>query len=250
MKKYILIIVLLFLSLPLSNVVHSTELDASLDWAGQYRYGFVVNGIVDEVVSVGREVKKSQSLANLDRQPFNYKIKQYQAAVNKFEPLVLDAKIEFDHANELFERTVLSEVELQKIQGQYQSIVAEQAEENAKLQMAKWELKRAVLKSKEDAYVIFSNIFPGMIISDENKSDVYIELASTGKASAIALLSIEQKRQLKLDNAVEVEIDGGKISASIYSIAMRADKNNQYQLVAVFEYTKMIEPGRRLKLNF
>lgn len=246
MKKNILIIILLSLS---SATAHSIELEASLGWVGQYRYGFVVNGIVDEVISVGSQVKKSQSLANLDRQPFNYKLKQYQAAVNKFEPLVLDAKIEFDHASELFERTVLSEVELQKIRGKYHSLSAEQAVENAKLQFAKWELNRAILKSKEEAYVIYSNLLPGMIISEENKSDVYIELASVGRASAVVLLSIEQKKQLKLESAVEVEIDGDKIPASIHSIAMQPDKNNQYKVVAVFKYAKMIEPGRKLKLK-
>lgn len=246
MKKNILIIVLL----SLSTTVHSIELDASLGWAGQYRYGFVVNGVVDEVISTGSKVKKSQSLANLDRQPFNYKLKQYQSSMKKFEPLVLDAKLEFDHASELFERTVLSEVELQKIKGKYHSLSAEQAVENAKLQIARWELKRAVLKSKEEAYVIYSSILPGMIISDENKSDAYIELASAGRASAIALLSMEQKRQLELQSKVEVEIDGEKIPASIHSITMQPDKNNQYQVVAVFKYAKVIEPGKKIKLNF
>lgn len=246
MKKNILIIVLLLLN----TTAHSIELDASLAWAGQYRYGFVVNGVVDKVISAGAKVKKSQSLANLDREPFNYKLKQSQALMNKIEPLVLDAKLEFDHANELFERTVLSEVELQKIKGKYQSLAAEKAVENAKLQAARWELKRAVLKSKEEAYVIYSNVLPGMIISDENKSDVYIELASVGRASAIALLSIEQKIQLKLESTVEVEIDGDKMPASIHSIAMQPDKNNLYQVVAVFNYARMIEPGKKLKLSF
>ena len=246
MKKNILIIILL----SLSNVVQSVELNASLGWAGKYRYGFVVNGVVDEVISVGSKVKKSQILASLDRQPFNFKLKQYQSAVNKFEPLVRDAKLELDHANELFERTVLSEVELQKIQGTYQSLAAEQAVEKAKLQMARWKLNKSILKSKEEAFIIYSNILPGMIVSDENKSDVYIELASTGRASAIAMLSIEQKIQLKLGSTVEVEIDGLKIAGNIQSIAMQPDKNNQYQVVAVFKYLKMLEPGRMLKLNF
>lgn len=246
MKKYILIIILLLIS----RAAHSVELDAYLSWAGQYRNGFVANGIVDDVISVGSKVEKTQSLASLDRQPFIYKLKQYQAAVNKFEPLVLDAKLELDHAKELFERTVLSEVELQKIEGNYNSLAAEQAAEKAKLQMAKWKLNRAVLKSKEEAYVIYSNILPGMVISDENKSDVYIQLASTSRASAIALLSMEQKRQLKLEGTAEVEIDGDKIPARIHSIAMQPDKDNQYQVIAVFNYAKMIEPGKKLKLNF
>lgn len=234
-----------------ASIAQAVELDATLNWSGHQRYGFTVNGVVDgSVINVGAKIEKGDMLASLDRQPYNFRVKQYQAAVNKFKPLVFDAKLEFDHANELFERTVLSEVELQKIEGKYRAVIAEQEEEQAKLQLAKWKLRRASLKSKDNGFVVFSNISPGMIISDENKSSVYIELVSASKASANAWLSAEQKLQLKLDSRPEVEVDGETAQGTIHSVAMLPNKDNKYQLIVDFNYSKMIEPGKKVRVRF
>jgi len=243
--------IVIFFLMVFSSLAQAQELEAALSWKPLHRYGFVVNGLVsDKVVNIGDKVNKGDLLARLDLQPFKFKVKQLNAAVNKFEPLVLDAKLEFDQAEELFERTVLSEVELQKIKGQYESLVAEQDAEKAKLRMAKWELARASLVSKENAYVISSGVYPGMVISDENRSNVYIELASIGQASAIAWLSNAQKLQLKSDSKPEVLIDEQALPASVYSLTMLPNKDNKFQLTLVFKYKEMIEPGKKIKIRF
>lgn len=240
-----------------SPFIMALELDATLNWAPYKRYSFVVNGIVsDPVAAVGSKVGKGKLLAKLDRQPYRYRLKEYQSAVNKFKPLIIDAKLELDHANELFERTVLSEVELQKIAGKYNALLAEQAIEKARLQLAQWELNHARLIATEEAYVISSNIFPGMVISDENKSTTYFQLASSQHASALVRLSAEQRMQLnssKLslpDGKVNVHIDGSVIEGYIGSIAMTPEADNHYPLVVLFKYSKMIHPGRKIKVIF
>jgi len=247
MKQNIVILILMVFS----SLIQAQEIEASLNWKPLQRYGFVVNGLVsDKVVNVGDRVNEGDLLARLDMQPFKFKVKQLNAAVNKFEPLVLDAKLEFDQAKELFERTVLSEVELQKIKGKYKTLVAEQDVEKAKLLMAKWELRRASLVSKENAYVVSSGIYPGMVISDENKSNVYIELASASQASAIAWISNEQKSQLELDSKAEVIIDEKNFQASVHSLTMLPNKDNKYKLIVVFKYNGMIESGKKVKIRF
>lgn len=247
MKYNIFILVLMMFT----SQAQAIELEATLNWNPPQRYGFVVNGVVsDKLVNIGSKVKQGELLARLDTQPFNLKVKQYKAAVDKFEPLVFDAKVELDHANELYERTVLSEVELQKIEGKYKTVIAEQDVEKAKLKLAKWKLRRASLKSKDSAYVISSSILPGMVISDENKSSVYIELSSSEQASASAWLSNAQRLQLKSDSQPEVIINEQIQPASVYSLTMQPNKDNMYQLIVVFKYPDMKEPGRKVKLRY
>lgn len=246
--KYNVLILFLMMGSSLSQAV---ELEATLNWAPLQRYGFVVNGLVsDKVVNVGSQVEQGDLLAQLDTQPFQLKINQFTASVNKYDPLVFDAKVELDHANELYERTVLSEVELQKIEGKYKTVIAQQKTEKAKLKLAQWELRRASLKSKDDAYVVSSDIFPGMIISEENKSAVYIEMASAEQASASAWLSNEHRLQLKSDSRLEVIIDDQTLSASVYSLTMLPSKDDKYQLIVVFNYNEMSEPGKKVKIRF
>ena len=255
--KKILSRILLTGLLVFSPFIIALELDATLNWAPYKHYSFVVNGIVsDPVIAVGSKVEKGELLAKLDRQPYRYRIKEHQSAVNKFKPQITDAKLELDHASELFDRTVLSEVELQKITGKYNALLAEQAIEKARLQLAQWELNHARLIAKEEAYVISSNIFPGMVISDENKSAAYIQLAPSNYASAIVRLSAEQRLQLNsgkpslFDGKVSVHIDGSVIEGNIGSMAMNPTADNHYPLIVLFKYSKLIHPGRKIKVVF
>jgi len=244
------IVLIVFLFVSINSKLMAIDIDASLGWADYQRYGFAVNGVVEEkVVSVGSKVKVGDVLAKLDAQPFNYLLQQYQSSVNQFSPAIVDAKLELDHAQELYERTVLSEVELQKIDGVHKAVISRQNIEKAKLRLARWNLKRSVLKSGSDAYVLSSNVLPGMIISDENKSTVFIELVSATKASAIAWLSVKQKSQLIAGDIVKVIVDGQSIPANIESIAMQASDTGKYKILVDFYYNQKVEPGKSVKVS-
>lgn len=249
MEKYrlSLLCVVLFFSVNVLAVV----LDAKLEWSGIQKHGFTVNGIVEDVsVNPGQKVKKGSVLASLSAEPFLYKLKKCQASINKFEPLILDAKLEFDQAEELYERTVLSEVELQKIEGKHKVLLERQNEVKADCLLLKWELKQTVLKAKDSVYIVNSNIMPGMVVSDENKSTLYIESASSKKAYAIAVLSYAQKKQFNIGQELQVSVDLQDFPAKVKSIDLRPNKDNNYKVIAEFYYTKVIEPGKLLKLKF
>ena len=231
--------------------ISAVELDAKLEWSGKQQYGFEVNGVVERVsVDSGQKIKKGSVLSSLNSQPFKYAVKKCQAAVNKFDSMIFDAKLELDQAEELFERTVLSEVELQKIDGQYKRLIEQQNEAKADCLLTEWDMKQSVLKARESVYVLSSNIMKGMVISDENKSAVYIETVSSKKASAIALLDYTQKKQFSISQELKVVIDLQEFPAKIKSIDMRPDKDNKYKVIAEFYYTKLVEPGKLIKIKF
>jgi len=231
--------------------ISAVELDAKLEWSGKHKYGFEVNGVVKVVpVDLGEKVKKGSVLASLNSEPFKYAIKKCQAAINTFDPLIFDAKLEFDQAEELFERTVLSEVELQKIDGQHKRLIEQQNEAKSDCLLSEWHMKQSVLKARESIYILNINITPGMVISDENKSTVYIESVSSKKASAIAVLSYEQKKQFSIGQELKVVIDLQEFPAKVKSIDMQSDKNNKYKVISEFYYTKVVEPGKLIKIKF
>ncbi|RDH81289.1 MAG: hypothetical protein DIZ80_14390 [endosymbiont of Galathealinum brachiosum] len=232
-------------------ISQAAELEAKLGWTDYQRHGFAVNGVVDKVqVKVGEKVKEGMVLAKLGITPFNYHIKKCQAKSDKFNPEIFDAKIELDQAEELFERTVLSEVELQIIDGKYKKLIESQKEVNVECLLSRWQAKLSVLKARDFSYVLSSNITESMVISDENKTAVFIELVSAKQASAVSLLSYQQKTQFNIGQEIKVIVDQQAFPAKIESIAMRPDKDNKYKLEAVFYYTKMIEPEKLIKLNY
>lgn len=232
-------------------VSQAVELEAKLDWADYQTYGFSVNGIVEKVlVNIGDKVKQGDILANLSAKPFKYKIQKCQAALKKFDPQIFDAKLELDQAEELFERTVLSEVELQKIDGKHKVLIEEQNTVRAECLLKKWHKKLSILKAIDSAYVLNLNINKGQVISDENKSAVFIELVSAKKASAIVWTSYTQKSQLNMGKELKIIVDKQEFSAKVTSIAIQPNKENMYKIVAEFYYTKMVEPGKAIKLVY
>jgi len=229
----------------------AVELDAKLDWSGYQKHGFAVNGIIENVTSdIGQKVNKGSVLASLISTPFKYRVQKCQAVINKFEPLIFDAKLEFDQAEELFERTVLSEVELQKIDGRYKNLLEQQNVAKADCLLKKWDMKLSILKAKESIYILNSNVMPGTVISDENKSTIYIESVSSKKASAIASLSYTQKKQFSIGQELKVVVDQQEFPAKVKSIDMLPNTEKKYKVLAEFYYTNMIEPGKLIKIKY
>ena len=231
--------------------LQAMELTAEMGWAGAQRYGFAVNGVVSDVaVFPGQKVSAGAVLARLDSRPLDYRVEHFQARVQQLEPAIFDARQELNRARELYERTVLSEVELQKIEGKYKALLAQQAAEKADLKLAQWQAGRAVLKASDDGLVLTSNILPGLVISDENRSLVYIELVSAHRASATALLTAQQRAQITQGASPHVIVGQQRIAAEIRSISLRADDQNLYRLLLEFPYMGPVEPGKNIKVKF
>ena len=234
-----------------SSVSMAEDIEARLAWTGIQKIGFPVSGVVESVVAkIGAKVNKDDLLAKLDMAPFSYHLQSCKAEIEKIQPLVFDARIELDQAEELFERTVLSEVELSKIDGAYKTLTSEETILKTECKLAQWKADRAVLKAQSAAYVMASNIYPGMVISTENKSTAIIELVSATKASAVSFIGAQQLQKFKVGDQLTVVVDGQEISATIDSISIQANSTNQYQLEAVFYYAQMVEPGKAVTLRF
>jgi len=245
-KKYIFVLLVLF-----SSFVRAEDIEAKMDWSGLQKMSFAVTGIVDSIFAkTGLKVSKGDVLAKLDIAPFNYQLEYCKAAIEKIEPVVFDAKIELDQAEELFERTVLSEFELQKIDGAYKALVAEQSMAEADCKLKAWNAKRSKLIATQPGYIQSLNIYPGMVISIENQSMIYVELTSATRASASAFMSAQQVQNYKVSDTLKVVVDGQEIVANIESISWQGNELNQFKVTAEFDYAKRVVPGKAVTLRF
>ena len=234
-----------------NSAVHAEDIEASMSWLNLQKTGFAVTGIVESVTAnVGSRLKAGDEIARLDLAPFNYSVQYCRAEINKLQPALFDAKIELDQAEELFERTVLSETELSKIDGVYKALKAEELMLQAECKLKQWQADRGVLKAQEPAYMLSSNIYAGMVISDENKSAAQIELVSANQATAISVITARQAQQYKVGDALKVIVDGQAIAATVQSIYWQKNSANQYLLSVVFYYAQQVEPGKAVILRF
>ena len=98
-----------------SNTLMAEEYEGMLVWAQRVELGVLVNGVVKEVpVTEGQRVKKDQLLLKLNERVFVADVNHAEADLKKAQEILIEAKRELDRVEELYNRTVSSEHELEQ----------------------------------------------------------------------------------------------------------------------------------------
>lgn len=216
----------------------AAELMGTLDWANPRMLAFPVAGIIEEVsAQSGEQLKQGQLVARLDQQPFKIAIDRLRASSDAIKPLIDDARREYQHAQELFEQTVLSEVELQKKQAQLAHLQAEQRMLKEDVALALWQQQRSVLRAPADGVLISSNLLPGMVISEENQAQAFALFAETSMMAIRLDLTAQQRRLFSMGQIFEIKIDEQRLKAQVSSITIKGAAPVAYHMVLQFRPT-------------
>lgn len=222
----------------LSSPLLANELVGTLDWANQQMLAFPVSGVIEEIkVQPGELMKQGQLVAKLDSRPFNFTINRHKASVEAIEPLINDARREYQHAQELFDQTVLSEVELLKKKAQLAHLQAEQKMAQQDVSLARWQQQHSVLRAPADGVLLSSNLLPGMVISIENQTQVFVMFAETTMMAVGFDLSPEQRKSFSMGQSLELKIDNQRLKARVSSITTRGTEPVVYRMVLQFRQT-------------
>lgn len=217
----------------------AAEYPARLDTAEKHIVSVAVEGLVSKVmVKPGDRVSKDQTLISLDTQPFQIKVDEKKARVAALKSAFQDAKRENDQAQSLYEQTVLSDVELQRIQIAYRIAGAELNEARAQLKLVQWELDNAVQRAPWSGWVLNSAVHSGQVIVGDVRSRPLIVLGRDGKLSATALIPPVVAAKLKLGEKLTIKVGAKKYSAEIRSLQaqdMAEAGNIVVQLSVIFD---------------
>ncbi|MGC9008659.1 MAG: efflux RND transporter periplasmic adaptor subunit [Halothiobacillaceae bacterium] len=128
------------LAAALSQPLGAAEFQATLGWADRTALSLPVSGLVKEVhVRAGQMVPAGAPLVSLDPRPFDARLLQARAGVQALERKRAEAGREVERAKELYARTVLSNVELEKAHIDQQQIDGQYQQARAQLQVAEIE---------------------------------------------------------------------------------------------------------------
>ena len=223
------------------------DFDAVLEWSGIYVVNFPLDGGVANVyVRPGDRVSKGAKLVELNHAPLDIRISQYEAEVAASRPVLADAKREFEHAQSLYEQTVLSDVELQRAQLAYDKASAELAASRARLKYAQWQRDMASAEAPWDAWVVERSVEPGQMLVAEQRSKPLLVLAKTGVMAATAELPLSSVQALKTAQPAKVLIDNQQYSATVTSVGMHREtgaKDGYYRLEVEFD----VDPSNGLR---
>jgi len=229
------------------------EVRAIVGWAQRVDLTIPVEGIIKKVlVNTGQKVKKGQILVELDKRVVRANLRQAKAAVNGLKASYAETKRELDRAKELYDRTVLSDHDLQ---------IAKNNEviEKSKLELAQSkyikaqvDLEYATLRAPFDSIILRRSVEVGKAIINQQSYDTLMTLASSDKYIATAQLNQAQGALINIGDKVNVVGNNMHYPAKIVTIEYTNIKG-AVQLILVVEFSnheKNLHAGSVVKIIF
>ena len=196
------------------------EAHAGEAWGVIYRDGrtslsLPVSGVVSEImVDRGDRVQKGTVLLKLDARYAEARLRAAAANVARIRPGRDEALRELERAEELYDRTVLSDVELQQAKIDFAQKDAELEEAKAKWAEAGLNLEYSTLKAPFDLIVLNNLVVAGQAVVNEFRAEPLIEVARD-RVIVLASLAPERHVDVKTGKQVSVTYAGKSVAGEI-----------------------------------
>jgi len=207
------------------TLVHAKDVNAELSWFNITELSFRVNGIVSDLdVMVGDYLKTDQKIINLDQREYLDNVLLTKSLLKSRNSELHESKRELERAIELFDRTVLSEHELQIIKNNFISSETNSITANKNWLKAKRELEFSNLKSPFNAVVLNVLINENETVVSSFKRTPAIVIAEANRMSANFMLNATEINNIKKNDTVEVIINGSSYKGSLFFPSLIATK--------------------------
>ncbi len=210
-----------------------------------------VQGFLTQInVKEGQTVSAGQVLFVIDNETYQAQVRQAQAAVNAAQQQCNTAQLTYDNAQQLHEKKVIGDYELQTSKNTYESAQAQLAQAQAALASAKESLSFCFVKSPAAGVVGTLPFKKGALVSGSN-----VLTTVSNNSSMEAYFSVTEKDAMLLSqtgldklSAVKLQLADGSIYASEGTVTKMSGVIDQatgsVQLIAAFPNPeKMLKSG-------
>jgi RND family efflux transporter MFP subunit len=233
-NKLFLIGLMLFITFPL----FAETIKAKLNWSGRVALSPLVKGYISEVnVYPGDKVKKGDILMRLSPDVFQAKIDHFIALLKSNKSILDEAKRELNRSKELYERTLLSDHDLQTDKNAYVLASANHTSTLTQLKSARIELEYSINRAPFNALVIQRDAEMGQSVFPDFQPKPFIVIAEDNVMLANAWLTAEQAKDISsLSKTVKVRINGTSHEGKILFVGQEPKSNTEllYKLVIKF----------------
>lgn len=173
--------------------VLALDLDGRLAWDQRVELGTLVSGVVTQVpVQAGQQVARGGTLVKLDQRGFQAAVNGARATLARAQSNLDEARREDQRAQELYDRTLLSDHERQVAQIALVDAQSSAAEAKAALMKAQLALEHSHLKAPFNARVLAVNVAPGQAVVSRLQSEPLVVVAASDAMLAEAEISAAQ----------------------------------------------------------
>jgi len=174
-------------------VAEAADYAGTLQWARRVTLSTPNSGVVKEVsVDVGDRVKQGQVLLQLDDRACQARVDQIKADIIRLTAAHKEADAEWQRGKELYERTVLSDHDLELLRIAAVTARAELQSAQAGLVRAEQALHYCRIRAPFDGIVVERHAGVGETVVSRLQAQPLLGLAGTGRYRVVINLTLEQ----------------------------------------------------------
>lgn len=224
------------------------DLDGQLAWGQRVELGTLVSGVVSEVaVRPGQRVDQGGTLVRLDPRGFRAAVSGARATLARAESALDEARREDQRAQELYDRTLLSDHERQLAQIALVAAESAAGEARAALVQAQLDLEHSHIKAPFAARVLAVNAAVGQAVVTRLQSQPLVVLADGQAMLAEAEISASQLAGLTAGQAAQVGLSGRWLDGHIYDTGLEPVRHTGRE--AVYRIRVMFQPPQDRELR-
>ncbi len=208
--------------------VLALEIEAELDWARQTELGTPVRGVVQQVLAKpGQRVKQGEVLLYLDQRGFKSQVVGLKAQLKHFKAELAEAKREQDRSLELYDRTVLSDHELQVAKNNFIAAKAKYHKGQADLVQAELDLEFSSVRAPFDAVIIARQAEVGQVVVPDLKPIILFVVVDANHMQAKSRLTSKQLEKVSIDKEAVVKIKNETFNGRVINVNRALEAGNQ-----------------------
>lgn len=250
--KHIFISVVTF-TLFTNTVVIADDFEAILGWSKRVELSTPVNGVVQEVFTqTGKLVAKGEVLVQLDPRIFEADLKYAKANFKNTEEQSKEAKRELERQTDMYDRTMLSDHELQVAKNNFTAAYSQYQQAQSSLTKATLNLEYSAIRAPFDAIVINSLAVKGQVVASEITPPVLVIVAEAKRMMARFYVSVDKVNTFSVNQAAKVNVAGRTYKGEIMNIALEPDalKLGHYAVDVIFDsQTNLLRAGEKVTVD-
>jgi len=237
-----------------SSVLSAEELDATLLWGNKAPLSTPVSGVVETVnVTAGDFVKKGAVLMALDGRIFRANMEARSADLKRAKNDRDEAGRELKRTQELYDRTLISDHDLEVAVIQRDAAVAQYQMAQAALVKADFNFSHSQIRAPFDAWVVSRDVAVGQTIVSRLQATPFFVVVEAGAMLARTQVTAKQLTTLHKAGKASVTVNGKTYRGKVHHIALEPlVENSKYYVVdVIFNSAKiLLRAGLPARVNF
>ena len=244
-----LFVSIIAIALSTTSHVVAEEFEGVLGWSKRVELSTPVSGIVQKIFSqVGKIAAKGEVLVQLDPRAFKADLQYAKAKLNNANEQNLEAKRELDRQLDMYERSMLSDHDLQIAKNNFTASQSNYLQAQAALTKAKLNLEYSAVRAPFNAIVINSTATKGQVVASEVTPPILVVVAEAQRMLARFYSSLDKVNYIVDNQGVEISVAGQTYQGKILSIALEPSKSKLgYAVDVVFDSkNKILRAGQKV----